>query len=42
MCAEDRLAVHDVMHLYALVIETKNWALLEPVFGDQITADFGS
>lgn len=42
MSAEDRLAVHDVMHRYALAIDTKNWTLLETVFEDQVTADFRS
>ena len=42
MSAEDRLAVHDVMHRYALAIDTKNWELLETVFADQITTDFRS
>lgn len=42
MQAEDRLAVHDVMHRYALAIDTKNWALLKTVFADSITADFQS
>lgn len=42
MSAEDRLAVHDVMHRYALAIDTKNWTLLKTVFADQVTADFRS
>lgn len=42
MSAEDRLAVHDVMHRYALAIDTKNWTLLETVFKDQVTTDFRS
>jgi hypothetical protein len=42
MSAEDRLAVHDVMHRYALAIDTKNWPLLETVFAERITADFRS
>jgi hypothetical protein len=42
MSIADRLAVHDVMHRYALAIDTKNWTLLETVFTDHITADFRS
>jgi hypothetical protein len=42
MSAEDRLAVHDVMHRYALAIDTKNWTLLATVFADRVTADFRS
>jgi hypothetical protein len=42
MSAEDRLAVHDVMHRYALAIDTKHWALLESVFANRMTADFRS
>lgn len=42
MSAEDRFAVHDVMHRYALAIDTKDWSLLETVFADRVTADFRS
>jgi hypothetical protein len=42
MSVENRLAVHDVMHRYALAIDTRNWTLLETVFADQVTADFQS
>ena len=42
MQLEDRLMVHDVMHRYALAIDTKNWALLRTVFAESITADFRS
>tara|TARA_A100001037_G_C14968011_1_gene552403 strand:+ start:92 stop:550 length:459 start_codon:yes stop_codon:yes gene_type:complete len=42
MSAEERLAVHDVMHRYALGIDTKNWPLLRSVFSDEVTADFRS
>jgi hypothetical protein len=42
MHADDRLAIHDVMHRYALAIDTKNWTLLETVFADRVTADFRS
>jgi hypothetical protein len=42
MNADDRLAVHDVMHRYALAIDTKTWSLLETVFADRLTADFRS
>jgi hypothetical protein len=37
-----RLAVHDVMHQYALAIDTKNWALFESVFCDEVSVDFSS
>lgn len=40
--AARRIAVHDVMHRYALAIDTKDWALLETVFAPEITADFRS
>lgn len=42
MQVENRLAVHDVMHRYALAIDTKDWALLKTVFTDSIMADFRS
>lgn len=42
MSAEERFAVHDVMHRYALAIDTQDWALLETVFADRVTADFRS
>ncbi len=42
MSVEDRLAVHDVMHRYALAIDTKDWDLLKTVFAASITADFRS
>jgi hypothetical protein len=38
----DRHAVHDVMHRYALAIDSKNWTALAEVFCDSITADFRS
>ncbi len=38
----DRLAVQDVMHRYALAIDTKDWRLLEQVFADRLRADFRS
>jgi len=38
----DRIAVEDVMHRYALAIDSKDWALLERVFADRLTADFRS
>ena len=34
--------MHDVMHQYALGIDTKDWALLRRVFCDEVTADFRS
>ncbi|MEM7250949.1 MAG: nuclear transport factor 2 family protein [Pseudomonadota bacterium] len=37
---EERFAVHDVMHRYALAIDTKDWSLLESVFAPTIEADF--
>jgi hypothetical protein len=40
--AQARFAVHDVMHRYALAIDTKNWAALEAVFAPTLTADFRS
>ena len=42
MSTAERLAVHDVMHRYALAIDTKNWTLLETVFTARVTADFRS
>ena len=42
MDAGDRIAIHDVMHRYALAIDTKNWDLLLGVFANNITADFRS
>ena len=42
MSAEERLAVHDVMHRYALAIDTKDWQLLETVFAPHLRADFRS
>ncbi len=42
MSVEHRLAVHDVMHRYAIAIDTKDWELLKKVFSDTITADFRS
>ena len=42
MHAEERIAIHDLMHRYALSIDTKNWSLLESVFAEDITADFRS
>ena len=38
----DRQGVHDVMHRYALAIDTKDWSLLTSVFADEVTADFRS
>jgi len=38
----DRLAVHDVMHRYALAIDSKDWSLLDQVFADRLRADFRS
>jgi len=37
-----RLDVHDVMHRYALAVDTKDWAALRSVFTPEITADFRS
>ena len=42
MSAEKRLAVHDIMHRYALAVDTKDWQLLETVFAEQLRADFRS
>jgi hypothetical protein len=42
MSAEERLAVHDVLHRYALAIDTKDWQLLETVFAPHLRADFRS
>ncbi|MCH9673190.1 MAG: nuclear transport factor 2 family protein [Gammaproteobacteria bacterium] len=38
----DRIAIHDVMHRYALAIDTKDWELLSTVFADVMVADFRS
>lgn len=38
----ERVAIHDVMHRYALAIDTKDWGLLESVFCPEVTADFRS
>lgn len=38
----DRIEIHDVMHRYALAIDTKNWPLLERVFANTVVADFRS
>ena len=40
--ATDRQAVHDVMHRYALAIDTKDWVGLAAVLDDRIRADFRS
>ena len=35
-------AVHNVMHRYALAIDTKDWNALGDVFADEVVADFRS
>ncbi|MDA3040490.1 MAG: nuclear transport factor 2 family protein [Actinomycetota bacterium] len=35
-------AVHNVMHRYALAIDTKDWDALGDVFADEVVADFRS
>ncbi len=40
--AAERQAVHDVMHRYALAIDTKDWPLLQVVFAERVRADFRS
>ena len=40
--ATERQAVHDVMHRYALAIDSKDWAGLAAVFDDRVRADFRS
>ncbi len=39
---EDLLAVQDVMHRYALAIDTRDWGELGTLFCTQISADFRS
>lgn len=38
----DVIEVHNVMHRYAMAIDTKNWEALAAVFADEVTADFRS
>ena len=40
--AGDATAVHNVMHRYALAIDTKDWDALRSVFADEVVADFTS
>ena len=40
--SDPRHAVHDVMHRYALAIDTQRWEDLVSVFAPSITADFRS
>lgn len=40
--ANDAIAVHNVMHRYALAIDTKNWEALGDVFADEVVTDFTS
>ncbi len=40
--ATERQAIHDVMHRYALAIDSKDWAGLAEVFADRVRADFRS
>ena len=40
--SDPRTAVHDVMHRYALAVDTKHWHQLVSVFTPTITADFRS
>ena len=35
-----RWEVHDVMHRYALAIDSKDWTMLRTVFATELTADF--
>lgn len=39
---DDATAVSNVMHRYALAIDTKNWEALGGVFDDEVVADFTS
>ncbi len=38
----DRVAISDVLHRYCRAIDTKDWALLETVFVEDMEADFTS
>lgn len=40
--ADDTIAVHSIMHRYALAIDTKDWDALAAVFADEVVADFRS
>ncbi|MFT7598764.1 MAG: hypothetical protein ACI8TP_001688 [Acidimicrobiales bacterium] len=40
--ADGAIAVHNVMHRYALAIDTKDWDALAGVFADEVVADFTS